>query len=126
LADENRKYKGFLLTELTVALTILGILLASLSLSLNGFRRLNHYQLARQRCTAAAQAQLDSIVVTGQAIPEEDFNRLWPQLSFSIEQSDGCGQWEGLKLVTVKTQVGSFGRDVEVRLNRYILGKAGQ
>jgi hypothetical protein len=33
--------------------------------------RLNGYQLARQRCMAAAQAQLESLVATGRELPPE-------------------------------------------------------
>lgn len=123
MSDENKKYRGFLLTELAVSLTVLAILLACLTLSLDGFRRFNHYQLVRQRCTAAAQAELDSIAVTGESISSEDFKRLWPELSVSIEKSDGSGQWEGMKLVKVKTKARSLNKDVEVELSRYILGE---
>jgi len=121
LAEENKKYEGFMLIELTVALAVLGILLACLAISLDGFRRFNHYQLVRQRCVAAAQAELDSIAVTGRQIGQEDFARLWPKLSVSIEESDGTGQWEGLKLVEVKTKAKSFNKDVEIELSRFIL-----
>ena len=121
MAKENRKYSGFLLTELTVALIVLGILLSCLAVSLSGFQRFNHCQLVRQRCIAAAQAELDSIDVTGKQISREDFERLWPQLSVSIEKSDGTGQWEGLQLIKVRTQAESFNRNVEVELSRYVL-----
>jgi type II secretory pathway pseudopilin PulG len=118
---KNKQYNGFLLTELMVSLSVLGILLLLLALSLNGFRRLNRYLLVRQQCTAAAQAQLDSIAVTGEPISDEDFKRLWPKQNVSIEKSDGTGQWEGLKLLKVKTNAKSFNKDVEVQLCRYIL-----
>lgn len=121
MSDRNKKYSGFLLTELVISLTILGILLTCLALSLNGFRRFNHYQLVRQRCIAAAQAELDSIAVTGRQISRDDFKRLWPKLSVRVEKSDGTGQWKGLKLVKVKTKAKSFSNDVEVQLTRYIL-----
>jgi prepilin-type N-terminal cleavage/methylation domain-containing protein len=125
LAQENKKYKGFVLVELSVTLAILGVLLACLAISLYGFRKFNHYQLVRQRCVAAAQAQLDSIAVTGRQISPDDFARLWPKLSVSIEQSDGTGQWEGLKLVQVKTKAKSFSKDVEIELSRFILADGG-
>ena len=120
MSGKNKKYSGFLLTEIVVSLTILGILLACLALSLNGFRKFNHYQLVRQRCTAAAQAELDSIAVTGKLISDEDFKRLWPKLSVSIKESAGAGQWEGMKLVKVTTKANSFNKKVKVELCRYI------
>ena len=109
-----------MLVELVVSLSVLAIILSCLAISLDGFRRFNHYQLVRQRCTAAAQAELDSIAATGKRISNEDLERLWPKLSVSIQYSDGSGQWEGLKLVKVKTKANSFNRNVEVQLSRYI------
>ena len=123
MSGKNKKYSGFLLMELTVSLTIVGILLVGLALSLDGFRRFNRYQLVRQRCTAAAQAQLDSIAVTGKPIPDEDFKRLWPKLSISINKADGTSQWVGMKLIEVTTRGKSFNKEVKVQLCRYILGE---
>ena len=120
---KKMKNKGFILSELAISLAILGILLTCLALLLNGFRKSNHYQLTRQRCTAAAQAQLDSIAVSGRAIDEEDFERLWPKLSVSIEKTDGSGQWKEMKLIKVKTKAKSYTRDVEVELSRYVLAE---
>ena len=120
MSDRNKKYRGFLLTELVVSMVVFGIILTCLALSLNGFRKFNHYQLVRQRCIAAAQAELDSIAVTGREISEEDFKRLWPSLSVSVEKTAGIGQWEGLELVSVKAKARSFNNDVEVELGRYI------
>ncbi len=121
MSDKNKKYGGFLFTEVIVALTILGILLIGLALSLDAFRRFNHYQLVRQRCTAAAQAQLDSIAATDRSIHDEDFKRLWPKLSVSIKESAGTGQWEGTKLVKVAARGNSFDKEVKVKLSRYVL-----
>ena len=121
MSDKNKKYGGFLFTEVIVALTILGILLIGLALSLDAFRRFNHYQLVKQRCIAAAQAQLDSIAATGESIRDEDFKRLWPKLSVSIKESAGTGQWEGMKLVKVTARGNSFDKEVKVKLSRYVL-----
>ncbi len=109
------------MTEIIISLTILGILLIGLALSLDAFRRFNHYQLVKQRCIAAAQAQLDSITATGKSIPDEDFKRLWPKLSVSIKESAGTGQWEGMKLVKVAARGNSFDKEVKVKLSRYVL-----
>jgi type II secretory pathway pseudopilin PulG len=64
------------MTELMVSLVVLGMLLIAFTISLDGFRRLNHYQLVKQHCISAAQATLDSIAATGAAIDETDLNRL--------------------------------------------------
>ncbi|MHC4155880.1 MAG: type II secretion system protein [Planctomycetota bacterium] len=124
MSDANTKYRGFFITEMVVALTILGILTIGMALSLYGFSRFNHYQLVRQRCTAAAQAQLDSLMVTGEPVSQQDFNRLWPGLVVSIEKLDGTAQWAGMQLVTVTTTGKSFRKEVQVRVSRYLLEHA--
>lgn len=104
-----------------VGLFILGTLLVMLAVSLGQFRGFNHYQLVRQRCISGAQAQLDSIAVTGLPIDEKDLDRLWPTITVSIEKSEGSGQWQGLQLVKAKAQGKSGGRTVTVALSRYVL-----
>ena len=89
--SKNGKYRGFLAVELTFAFALLGIILVALAVSLYGFGKFNRYQLVRRQCTSAALAQLDSIAVTGKPISDEDFERLWPKLSVSIEESAGTG-----------------------------------
>jgi type II secretory pathway pseudopilin PulG len=116
----NNKYQGFLLTETIVALSLLGLLLAGLALSLHGMAKFNRYQLIRQRCIAAAQAQLDSIAATGELISDEDVQRLWPGLSVSVRRSPGAGQWQGLERLEVTAGGKSFRKDVTIRLSRYI------
>lgn len=122
MSDRNKKYAGFFSTEIAVALAILGILLAGLALSLSGLVKFNRYQLVRQRCIAAAEAQLDSIAAVDREIGDEDFKRLWPELSVSIQQQPATGRWEGMKLVKVETGANFFGKEVKVQLCRYILG----
>ena len=118
---KNKKYSGFFLTEIIVASGILGILLVGLAMSLYGFAKFNRYQLVRQQCIAAAQAELDSITTTGKPIPNEDFKRLWPKLEINIETSAGTEQWQGLSLVEVTTNGMSYRKEVKVKLARYVL-----
>ncbi|MFQ6034584.1 MAG: hypothetical protein ACE5NM_01900 [Sedimentisphaerales bacterium] len=124
MPDRSARHGGFLLSEITIGLTVLGILLVGFALSLHTFAKFNRYQLVRQRCIAAAQAQLDSIAVTGRPIPAEDFKRLWPKLTVSIKNSAGTGQWAGIQLVEVTTKGKSFRNEVKVRLSRYILAES--
>ena len=42
--DKNKKYVGFIMTELIVAMTILGILMVAFSVMLGVFSRFNRYQ----------------------------------------------------------------------------------
>jgi len=122
VSDKNEKRGGFMLTEMLVAATILGILLVMLALSMSGFAKFNRYQLVRQQCIAAAQAELDSITATGKSISDEDLKRLWPKLTISIKSSQGIGQWQGLKLIEVTANGKSYSKEVKVQLSRYVLG----
>ena len=120
MSRKNKKCDGFLLAEMIVSITILGILLVGLALSLHGFAKFNRYQLVRQRCIAAAQAELDSITATGRAIRDEDFKRLWPKLSVSVKKSPGTGKWEPMQLVEVTATDKSHRKEVKIQLSRYV------
>lgn len=121
MSVKSKKYGGFFITEITVASAILGILLVGLALSLYGFAKFNRYQLVRQQCIAAAQAELDSITITGNPIPDEDFERLWPKLGVNIKSSEGTGQWQAMTLVEVTANGMSYSKEVKVQLARYVL-----
>ena len=116
----NRRYGGFLFAEMTVAFTVIAMLLVGVAFSLNGIVKFNHYQLIRQQCIAAAQAELDSFTAMGKPIEDEDFSRVWPQLNVLIEQSAGQGQWEGTQLVKVTTSGKFLRKQVVIELSRYI------
>ncbi|NIS51685.1 MAG: prepilin-type N-terminal cleavage/methylation domain-containing protein [Phycisphaerae bacterium] len=126
MSGTKNKDGGFTIAEVIVALVVLGMVVSGLALSLQTFAKLNRCQWMKQRCIAAAQAQLDSIAVTGEAIRDEDFRRLWPNLSVSIEESAGAGQWEGMKLVQVTANGRTFGKEVKVQLCRYFLDEREQ
>jgi hypothetical protein len=120
MSYRKRECGGFLLTEIIVALTVLATLLAGMAFSLNGLAKFNRYQLIRQQCIAAAQAELDCLTSTGKPIKDEDFSRIWPGLSVSIEKSDGQGQWQGIQLVKVRTNGKYLRKHVTVELSRYV------
>jgi type II secretory pathway pseudopilin PulG len=120
MSRKKRRYSGFLFVEMTVAFTVIAMLLAGVAFSLNGIAKFNHYQLIRQQCIAAAQAELDSFTATGEPIKDEDFNRVWPQLKVSIDKSAGQGQWQGTQLVKVTTSGKYLRKQVIIELSRYI------
>jgi len=122
MSRKKTRYGGFLLAEMTVSLTILAMLLASVAFSLNGIAKFNSYQLVRQQCIAAAQAELDSLTATGKSIPDEDVRRIWPRISVSIEKSAGDGEWLGTELVEVTASGRSFRKEVKIQLSRYYPG----
>lgn len=109
------------MTEVIVAAGVLGIILVALATSMYGFAKFNRYQLVKQQCTAAAQAELDSITTTGKLIPAEDFKRLWPKLDVNIKSSPGTDQWQGLSLIEVTANGMSYNKEVKVSLARYVL-----
>jgi type II secretory pathway pseudopilin PulG len=117
----KKRYGGFLMAEIMVALTVLAILITVAAFSLNGMAKFNRYQLLRQQCITAAQAQLDSLTATGKSIADEDFKRLWPGLNVSIEETAGTDQWQGTRLIEVTASGKSFRKQVQIRLSRYIL-----
>ena len=120
MSRKKRRYGGFLLVEMTVGLTVLAMLLAGVAFSMNGMAKFNRYQLVRQQCIAAAQAELDSLTATGKPISDEDFQRLWPELRVSIEETAGTGQWQGMELIEVTASGKSFRKQVQIQLSRYI------
>jgi len=120
MSHKKRRYGGFLFVEMTVAFTVIAMLLAGVAFSLNGIAKFNHYQLIRQQCIAAAQAELDSFTATGEPIKDEDFNRVWPQLKVSIEKTAGQGQWQAAQLVKVTTSGKYLRKQVIIELSRYI------
>jgi hypothetical protein len=123
---ENKTRSGLILVELVTAMFILGLMMAVLAISLSGYAKFNDYLMVRQRCVAAADAQLDSIAVTGAAISDDDLRRLWPNVKISVEQSDGQGQWKGLKLIKVKAEGKSRRKMVTVELSRYVAAQQEQ
>jgi len=114
------------MTELMVTMSVLTLLMVSFAVALGAFSAVNHFYMSKQRCVAAAQAQLDSISATGKALDAEDLKRLWPKVELSVEKSQGTDQWQGLTLVRVKTKAKTCGRTVTVELARYMNGSPGQ
>jgi hypothetical protein len=113
------KYRGLMMAELIVSMTVLGMLMIAFAISLDGFRRLNHYHFTKQRCVSAAQATLDSIAATGAAINDNDLKRLWPGVVIKIDKSQGSGQWKGMDLISVTAGADIRNKKVEVHLSRY-------
>ena len=111
---------GWILIEMMTALIILGILMFALIKTQVQIQKFNAVQLARMRCTAAAQAQLDSIAVTGRPIAAEELARIWPGVRLEVEQSAGEAEWAGLRLLKVTAVGKAKGPEVTVELARYM------
>ena len=116
---KNKKRSGSFLLEFVLSVAILGILTAALFATQRAVARVNHDQLIRQRCLAAAQAELESIAATGQSLAGADVERLWPDVKLLIQRLPGRGDWKGLtRLNVVATGAGRAG-EVRVELCRY-------
>jgi hypothetical protein len=107
---------GFLTADLIVATSLLGLIIMVLTVSLVRFARFNHYQWARQRCTAAALAQLDCLTATASLIDAKELERLWPGVDVAVERTPAEAPWEGLDRV----QVTAATKRTTVRLTRYV------
>jgi hypothetical protein len=124
MRTERIRHRGLMMTELIVSLAVLGMLMIAFAISLDGFRRLNHYYFTKQRCVSAAQATLDSIAATGAVINDNDLKRLWRGVVIKIDKSQGTGQWKGMDLISVTAEAATLNKKVEVRLSRYFSTKS--
>ena len=117
---QTRRQKGFVTAEVLTAVGVLGILIAGLAVSLRGFSTFNELQWARQRCTAAAEAQLDSITATGKPLGPQACKHTWPNVDVSLRREPGQDQWGGLELIQVTAAARAGSRTVTVHLARYV------
>ena len=116
----KKNNNGFLITELIVTLAVLCTVLTCFAMLLGHIRDLGKYNLYRQRCIQAANAQLDSISATGKPLPEEKLKSLWKEVTTQIAEASGTEQWQGLKLVKVKSTAHLGRKEIAVELARYI------
>jgi type II secretory pathway pseudopilin PulG len=117
---KRRQADGFLLTELIVSMTLVGLIIVGLTVSMQGAAAFNRYEWSRQQCIAAAQAQIDSLTATGTLLSKDQINRLWPKVTVSVERSAGEGQWARLELLQVTATTKAGPHLAQVRLARYV------
>ena len=122
---QGKRNSGWIMIEVITALGVLVVIMACLALSARTFGKLNAVQLRKQQCLSAAQAQLDSISMTGDRIGQDDLNRLWNGIEIAVEEEEGKGQWEGLKLVKVTAAGMAQKREVKIELSRYLASEGG-
>lgn len=116
---------GWIMAEMVLSITLLVMLLAGLLLTQEATRKSNAFQLTRQRCIVAAQAQIDSLSATGRPMAPADSARLWPGIHTALAWSDGQGQWQGLRRLTVQASGKVEGNVINVELSRYLEPSAG-
>ena len=113
----HKKNKGWITLEVFIALAVLALIIACLASSTLTFGKINRRQFAKQRCTAAAEAVLDSITAKIEFLNENKIKMLWPEVQIEIEETKGADQWQGLTLVKVTAQ--DKLRRVSVTLSRF-------
>ena len=123
MTDEKDSMAGGFLprrSSIGTSTALLGLIMAGLAVSMNGFSMVNDSQWTRQRCTAAAEAQLESVAATGRQIEPEELKRLWPGVDVSVDRSAGAAPWEDLDLVQVTATAQAGPRKITVHLARYV------
>lgn len=111
-----------ILTELLVGMGALAVILVTAAPLWQAMQKVNDREMARQRCLAAAAAQLDSLGRTGQTIPPDQIDRLWPRVRVDVAREAGQGDWAGLTLLKAAAVTVSHGREVRAELARYVEG----
>jgi hypothetical protein len=119
---------GWIAIEAMTAIVLLGVLAASYTMLQRSTAALNEAHLERQRCILAAEAQLDSLTATGQALDPAEVERCWPGVRTEVLRRAGEGAWEGLPLATVSATatVPASGREIRVELSRYLPAEGGR
>jgi len=115
-----------ILTECVIAMSILVLLLSGFWYSLATFRSFNHIQMTRLRCTAAAEAQLDSLTATGEEIDDATIQKLWPGVTLHMTRTAGEGQWKGLEQLAVHATADAAGKNIRMDFLRYLHPTAGR
>jgi type II secretory pathway pseudopilin PulG len=118
-AAMKSRRRAFMMAELIVALSILGILMAGIAVTLRGMARFDRLLWSREQCLAAAQAQIDSLLATGRTLEPNAVTELWPGLRAEARVQPGLGQWQGLDLVKATASVANGSHVVKVTVSRY-------
>jgi hypothetical protein len=117
---KKRRCNAFLITEFLVTLLVLSAILICFAVLLGHIKDFGEYNLIRQHCIQAASAQLDSITATSKPLADDKMKSLWDKVATKIEITDGQGQWNGLKLVKVKSTSFLRKKEITIELTRYV------
>jgi hypothetical protein len=118
--NKRKTRPGWTSADFLVSLILLWMILGVLAAALNANSKHNRLQLSRQQCLAAARSQMSSLTATGALISDADVSRLWKDVTVTVEESDGSGQWAGLKLLNVTATSAAKKRQVKIQLKKYI------
>ena len=111
--------------EVAVAISVLLTIVGVIAAMNDSFGKLNNHLWAQHTCNAAAQAQMDSIAVTGEPIEPAKFALLWPSVTCQIQTADGTGQWQGMTEVRLFLSRTVGKKEIHVAARRYIRKSEG-
>ncbi len=120
--SQHNKRFGILSIEMLVAVSVMAVLIGVLAAIGSSFKKLDNQLWLQHTCSAAGKSQMDALAATGKPINEETFSRLWPNVTCSIEITDGVGDWRGLRQIMLHLTATSHGKTVEATMARYIPG----
>jgi hypothetical protein len=112
------------MVECAWAISILGMLVGAGAYVSHHVGQFNRHELARRRCLAAAEAQIDSIAETGKPLPAAEVKRLWPKVKFIADRRPARGAWEGTLRHEVKAEW-THKPSVSVTLVRFVAAQKG-
>lgn len=116
----KRRQCGWLMIEVLVTISILLMLAGALGAVVFSAGKANRKLWALQQAQAAVEAQLDCMSRAAVPLPAEEFERLWPGFSYTIETVAGSGPTEGLERVEVTVTGRIHNRLISVTGQRYI------
>ena len=117
---KQRKLGGWLTVELMASVALMALLIGLLATLGSAFKKVNDQRWLRQTLTAAGQAQMDAIAVTGKPIDEQKFSELWPGVTCDIRINAGDGQWAGLREVQLNLSAEKRGKTVASEMVQYV------
>ena len=121
MTGSRRRWGGWILTEALVSLGVTGVLMGVLAAAQSRSGTFNALQLARERCIAAGQAEIESIAATGAPLEPGQREKAWRGIRTNIERTPGEGDWAGMTLLKVTASTTVKGRGVTITLHRYVL-----
>ena len=116
----KRRQNGWLMIEVMVTISILLMLAGALAAVVFSAGKANKKLWALQQAQTAVEAQLDCLTYVAAPLPAEEFERLWPGFSCTIESVVGSGSTEGLERVEVTVTGRVHNRPISVTGQRYI------
>ena len=96
----RQRQNGWLTIEVLVTIAVIVVLMGTIAAAVITAGKGNRRLWAKQQAILAAEAQLDCLTAAGAALPQEQFERLWPGFSYEIRTLNTAAA-DGLEHVEV-------------------------